>query len=104
MTAAAATSRIVAAPVELSLDSRIEFRRKATSEIDAMEIGSGRLVIEMHDTRTIDSAGLGALILVQRRAARRRLSVTLRGVNDDLRFLLTLTKLEGLFDIEPPQH
>lgn len=100
MTAAAAASRVVIAPVDLSLDSRTEFRRSATSEIDAMDVGSGRLVVEMHETRSMDSAGLGALMLVQRRAARRRLSVTLKGVNEDLLFLLTLTKLDALFDIE----
>ena len=102
MTAAPAAYRVVLAPADLSLDSREEFRRRATSEIDAMEIGSGRLVIEMRDTKSIDSAGLGALILVQRRAARRRLPVVLRGASDDLRFLLMLTKLEPLFELDPP--
>ena len=48
----------------------------------------------------MDSAGLGALMLIQRRAAERRLTVCLRGVTEDLRFLLVLTKLDDLFDLE----
>ena len=51
-------------------------------------------------TRQIDSAGLGALMLVQRKAAERRLTVCLRGANEELRFLLVLTKLDDLFELE----
>jgi len=39
-------------------------------------------------------------MLVQRKAAERRLGVTLRGVNEELRFLLVLTKLDDLFELE----
>jgi anti-anti-sigma factor len=92
---------VVVAPEELSLDSRTEFRRRAVLEIDSMAAGIGRLIVDMTGTKSMDSAGLGTLILVQRRAAGRRLPVVLRGLNDPLRSLLTLTKLEGLFEIEP---
>ena len=60
----------------------------------------GRLVIDLTPTRTIDSAGLGVLMLIQRRAMERRQRVTLRNPNDEIRFLLTLTKLDDLFDLE----
>ncbi len=103
MTAPSATVHVVVAPEELSLDSRMAFRSRAIAEIDAMGVGSGRLVIDMRGTDTVDSAGLGTLILVQRRAAGRRLRVALRGVNDEIRGLLTLTKLADLFEIEPAQ-
>jgi anti-anti-sigma factor len=58
------------------------------------------LVVDLTATRSVDSSGLGVLIMIQRRAAQRRLRVALRGVNDELRFLLTLTKLEDLFQVE----
>jgi anti-anti-sigma factor len=101
LTAPSVTVHVVLAPEELSLDSRTAFRSRAVTEIDAMSVGAGRLVIDMTGTRTIDSAGLGALILVRRRAAGRRVRVALRGVNDEIRALLTLTKLADLFEVEP---
>ena len=92
--------RVVVAPQELGLDSRIEFRREAFSRVDNMPRGAGRLVIDLNATRSVDSTGLGALIMVQRRAAKRRVHVKLIGVNEELRFLLVLTKVEDLFELE----
>jgi hypothetical protein len=42
-------------------------------------------------------------MLVQRRAGERRQRVTLRSASEELRFLLMLTKLEDLFELEPKQ-
>ena len=53
----------------------------------------------MH-TREVDSAGLGALMLIQRMAAERRQIVVLRNPSEEVRFLLTLTKLYDLFIVE----
>jgi hypothetical protein len=39
-------------------------------------------------------------MLIQRRAAERRQTVTLRNVSDEIRFLLVLTKLDDLFQLE----
>jgi hypothetical protein len=40
-------------------------------------------------------------MLVQRRAGERRQRVALRSASEELRFLLMLTKLEDLFELEP---
>src|SRR2546426_7725447 len=86
--------KVLAAPEELGLDSRTAFRRAATELLEQLQEGAGRLVIDLAGTRQIDSAGLGALMLIQRKAAERRLTVCLRGANEELRFLLVLTKLD----------
>jgi hypothetical protein len=39
-------------------------------------------------------------MLIQRRAAERRQSVVLRNLTDEIRFLLVLTKLDDLFQME----
>ena len=93
-------ARELRAPVDLGLESRIEFRRAAQELLDSMPQAGGRLVIDLTATRTVDSAGLGVLMLVQRHAAERRQRVLLRNPNDELRFLLALTKLQDLFDLE----
>lgn len=92
--------KILTAPEALGLESRVAFRRSAGDVLQQLPEGGGRLVIDLSGTRSVDSAGLGALMLIQRRAAERRLAVCLRGVNDELRFLLVLTKLDDLFELE----
>ncbi len=74
--------KTIAAPERLDLESRTV------------------LVIDLSGTRSVDSAGLGALMLIQRKAAERRQTVCLRGANEELRFLLVLTKLDDLFELE----
>ena len=94
------SEKVLAAPEELGLEVRTTFRRAAGELLDQLPEGAGRLVIDLSATRVVDSAGLGALMLIQRKAAERRLSVSLRGANDELRFLLVLTKLDDLFELE----
>jgi anti-sigma B factor antagonist len=68
--------------------------------LEEMPEGLGRLVIDLAPTRHVDSAGLGALMLIQRRAAERRQVVVLRNASEEIRFLLVLTKLDDLFQLE----
>ena len=93
-------TRELTAPAHLGLDSRTEFRHAAAGILEQLPERTGRLVIDLGATRQVDSAGLGALMLIQRRAAERRQAVVLRNANDELRFLLVLTKLDDLFQIE----
>jgi anti-anti-sigma factor len=100
MMSARQTEKVLAAPEALSLESRTPFRRSATELLEQLAEGAGRLVIDLTTTRHVDSAGLGALMLIQRKAAERRQTVCLRGANEELRFLLVLTKLDDLFELE----
>jgi anti-anti-sigma regulatory factor len=92
--------RGMAAPETLGLDSRVEIRKAAVRLLEEMPEGSGRLIIDLARTRKVDSAGLGALMLIQRRAAERRQVVVLRNLSEEIRFLLVLTKLDDLFQLE----
>lgn len=94
------SERRMAAPETLGLDSRVEIRKTAIKLLEEMPEGVGRLVIDLSRTRQVDSAGLGALMLIQRRAAERRQSVVLRNLSEEIRFLLVLTKLDDLFELE----
>jgi anti-anti-sigma factor len=92
--------RGMVAPETLGLDTRVEIRKAAIRLLEEMPEGVGRLVIDLAATRHVDSAGLGALMLIQRRAAERRQVVVLRNASEELRFLLVLTKLDDLFQLE----
>ena len=100
MMATQVDARELAGPVNLGLDTRIEFRKAAVELMGTMTQPGSRLIIDLTATRTVDSAGLGVLMLIQRHAAERRLRVVLKRPNDELRFLLALTKLDDLFDLE----
>ena len=92
--------RGLVAPENLGLDTRVEIRQAAAQLLEVMPEGTGRLVIDLTYTRQVDSAGLGALMLIQRMAAERRHVVALRNPSEEIRFLLTLTKLYELFIVE----
>ena len=100
MRAANEAERSILAPETLGLEIRVEIRKTAIKLLEEMPEGVGRLVIDLGRTRHVDSAGLGALMLIQRRAGERRQAVVLRNVSDEIRFLLVLTKLDDLFQLE----
>ncbi len=93
----------IAAPESLGLETRLEFREAASSLIDRVSAGTGRLVVDCADLKSIDSSGLNALILVHRKAAQRRIKVVLRDLNGELLALLVLTKLDDLFELQHGQ-
>jgi len=96
---ASACERRLDAPQCLGLETRNQFREEATALLDAMPEGLGRLVVDLAATSRVDSAGLGALMLVQRRAMERRQVVALEHLSDEVRWLLVLTKLSDLFEM-----
>lgn len=99
-----ATERILTAPDELGLESRVAFRRAALEALEGLPDGDGRLILDLRGTRSVDSAGLTTLMLIQRRAAARRQVVRLRGALAELRVLLVLTKMDELFELEPDRN
>ena len=91
---------VLAAPERLDLEQAEAFRSAAVALLDSLGEAPGRLVVDLAATQRIDSAGLRALILVRRRAAQEDTPVCLRGVSEATRDVLTLAKMEHLFEIE----
>src|SRR5690606_42072452 len=71
-------ARELSGPVNLGLETRVEFRQAAVDLMDTMTEPGGRLIIDLTGTRSVDSAGLGVLMLIQRHAAERRVTVILK--------------------------
>lgn len=103
-TTADPVQRVITAPAVLGLSTREEFRLAANDLMDELPEGTGQLVIDLAATRDVDSSGLSTLVLLQRRAAERRLGVLLRAVGAELEYLLVLTKLDDLFAFEKTQQ
>jgi anti-sigma B factor antagonist len=65
----------------------------------ALDSGERKLLVDFSRTGYIDSSGLGALVSVSKRIREAGGELRLAGLNDDLRSLFELTKLDTLFTI-----
>ncbi len=66
---------------------------------DAVERGDRKFLFDFTPTAYIDSSGLGALVSISKRVREAGGDLRLAGLNDDLRSLFELTKLDTLFPI-----
>jgi anti-sigma B factor antagonist len=66
---------------------------------EAQDHGERRFVIDFSRTGYIDSSGLGALVSISKRVREQGGDLRLSGLNEDLRSLFELTKLDTLFAI-----
>jgi anti-anti-sigma regulatory factor len=94
----------VKAPAMLGRETHELFRRQALEALEAVRHAGPHvpLVLDVAGTSQVDSAGLGALVLVQRRAAELRRPVHLRGASEELRLVLVMTRLDDRFVFEGP--
>jgi anti-sigma B factor antagonist len=81
---------------ELSLRSGAALKEAV---VERIEKGERQFVLDFADTEFIDSAGLGALISMSKAVQSREGSLKLMRLNDDMRRLFELTKLDTLFDV-----
>lgn len=66
---------------------------------EAMEAGDRKFLIDCSQTAYIDSSGLGALVTISKKIRENGGELRLAGLNEDLRSLFELTKLDSLFHI-----
>jgi anti-sigma B factor antagonist len=66
---------------------------------EAVDRGETRVLIDFSRTGYIDSSGLGALVSISKKVREAGGELRLAGLNEDLRSLFELTKLDTLFSI-----
>ncbi len=81
---------------ELSLRSGAELKE---AFVERVQSGDRQFVFDFANTEFIDSAGLGALISMSKFVHAREGTMKLMRLNDDMRRLFELTKLDTLFDV-----
>ena len=87
---------------QLIVGNRQELKDLVQAALDA---GERRILIDFSRTGYIDSSGLGALVSISKRIREAGGELRLSGLNEDLRSLFELTKLDTLFAIaETPQQ
>jgi len=87
---------------QLIVGNRQELKELIQGALDRSE---RRILIDFSRTGYIDSSGLGALVSISKRVRETGGELRLAGLNEDLRSLFELTKLDTLFAIaETPQQ
>ena len=81
---------------QLIVGNRQELKQKVLEELEG---GEKTFVIDFEHTGYIDSSGLGVLVSLSKKIREQGGELRLAGLNEDLRTLFELTKLDTLFKI-----
>ena len=87
---------------QLIVGNRQELKQKVLEELEG---GARKFLIDFSSTGYIDSSGLGVLVSLSKKIREQGGELRLANLNEDLRTLFELTKLDTLFAIaETPQQ
>src|SRR6185436_16317796 len=89
---------IVAIDGQLIVGNRQELKSLVQ---DGLDHGERKFLIDCSQTGYIDSSGLGALVSLAKKVRDLGGELRIAGLNEDLRSLFELTKLDTLFHISP---
>lgn len=81
---------------QLIVGNRQELKQKV---LDELEQGERKFLIDFARTGYIDSSGLGVLVSLSKKIREQGGELRLANLNDDLKTLFELTKLDTLFQI-----
>ena len=81
---------------QLIVGNRQELKQRVLEELDN---GSRNFAIDFSETGYIDSSGLGVLVSLSKKIREQGGELRLASLNEDLRTLFELTKLDTLFQI-----
>ena len=81
---------------QLIVGNRQELKQKI---LDELERGARKFLVDFAQTGYIDSSGLGVLVSLSKRIRENSGELRLANLNDDLKTLFELTKLDTLFQI-----
>jgi anti-sigma B factor antagonist len=87
---------IVAVDGQLVVGNRQEFKEAV---LVALEGGERKFLVDFSSTGYIDSSGLGVLVSLSKKIRDEGGDLRLAGLNEDLRTLFELTKLDTLFAV-----
>lgn len=88
--------RVIAVEGQLIVGNRQELKDLVQESLQA---GDRKFIIDFATTGYIDSSGLGALVSISKKVREQGGELRLAGLNEDLRSLFELTKLDTLFAI-----
>ena len=81
---------------QLIVGNRQELKQKVLEELES---GARKFLVDFSKTAYIDSSGLGVLVSLSKKIREQGGDLRLASLNEDLRTLFELTKLDTLFHI-----
>lgn len=81
---------------ELTVANRERFKKVV---LERVESGDRKFLMDFGESSYIDSTGLGSLVSLSRKIREAGGRMRLTGLNEDLRTLFELTKLDTVFDL-----
>ena len=81
---------------QLTVGNRQQLKDKVLAELDR---GARKVAVDFSETAYIDSSGLGVLVSLSKKLREHAGELKLTCLNEDLRILFELTKLDTLFRI-----
>ena len=87
---------VISVDGQLIVGNRHELKQKV---LEALDRGDRKFLVDFSSTGYIDSSGLGVLVSLSKKVREVDGDLRLSGLNDDLRTLFELTKLDTLFAI-----
>ncbi|GMR12918.1 MAG: STAS domain-containing protein [Gemmatimonadota bacterium] len=87
---------VVAVEGQLIVGNRQELKQTVLEELES---GERKFVVDFDQTGYIDSSGLGVLVSLSKKIREQGGELRLASLNEDLRTLFELTKLDTLFKI-----
>lgn len=87
---------VISVEGQLIVGNRQELKQKVLEEL---EKGERKFVVDFSSTGYIDSSGLGVLVSLSKKIREQGGELRLASLNEDLRTLFELTKLDTLFKI-----
>jgi anti-sigma B factor antagonist len=88
---------IVGVDGQLIVSNRHELKQMVNH---ALESGDHKVLVDFSNTGYIDSSGLGVLVSLAKKLREAGGELRLAGLNEDLRTLFELTKLDTLFKVD----
>jgi len=85
---------VVGVEGQLIVGNRQELKQKVLEELEG---GERKFIVDFEKTGYIDSSGLGVLVSLSKKIRERGGELRLANLNEDLRTLFELTKLDTLF-------
>jgi anti-sigma B factor antagonist len=82
---------------QLVVENRQELKQQV---VDELERGARTFLLDFRQTGYIDSSGLGALVSIAKRIRQQAGELRLANLNDDLKTMFELSRLDALFQID----
>ncbi len=101
MSTASGSANALPAPSRLTADTRREFRAAVLDHLKrAVNESAMRISVDMGATREVDESGIGALLMVEKRAREQMVATRLLNAGPAVRRVLRLAGVEYLFEFD----